>query len=104
VDLLGDRDQLLLQLQSYAACADPEIRTRVRARFGELVREVQALSGAAPEEVWRFFASGMLLNVVAVLGLEEIADREPWAASWCEPGTLVGIDGVDPDQRVPAAR
>ena len=89
VDLLADRRNLLLQLQSYAACGDPEIRARVRERYGALVREVSELSGAGEAEVWRFFATGMLLNVVAVLGLEEIAGEDDWAARWCAPWELV---------------
>ena len=99
VELLADRDRLLFQLQSYAACGDPEIRERVRERYGALVREVEELSGAPADAVWRFFATGMLLNLVAVLGLDEIADRDPWAARWCAPGDLVGLGGMDSETK-----
>jgi AcrR family transcriptional regulator len=101
VELLADRHRLQFQMQCYAACTDDAIRERVRAGYGELVREVRAMSGAPEDEVWRFFATGMLLNVVAALGLEEIADGDDWAAAWCAPGDLAGFAGVDPDQRVP---
>ena len=48
--LLGDRDRLLFQMQSYAACSDPVIQERVRAGYGDIVREVtRALRGAARE-------------------------------------------------------
>ena len=42
-----------------------------------LVKLVTRLSGAEPYRVWEFFAHGMLLNVVASLDLDAIADREP---------------------------
>jgi AcrR family transcriptional regulator len=83
MELLGDRHALLFQMQSYAASADPEIRERVRDGYSMLVREVRAISGASQDDVWRFFANGMLLNVVAALGLDEIAPREDWSADWC---------------------
>jgi AcrR family transcriptional regulator len=94
VQLLADRHRLLFQMQAYAAAGDPEIREPVRERYGELVEEVTRLTGAGPEEVWRFFANGMLLNVIAALGLEEIADQQEWAARWCEPAGLIGAEAA----------
>jgi len=71
-ELLPDRHAILMLMQSYAAAgADPEIREHVRRRYGDVVAEVAELSGAAPEEVWSFFATGMQLNVVAALDLAE---------------------------------
>jgi hypothetical protein len=35
-----------------------------------VVSHVAKLSGAAPDEVWTFFANGMLLNIVAALDLD----------------------------------
>jgi AcrR family transcriptional regulator len=89
VDLLADTSQLLFQMQSYAATADPVIREQVRDDYGRVVEEVTRLSASPDEKVWEFFAHGMLLNVIASLHLEEIADAEPWAARWCEPGELI---------------
>ena len=89
VELLGDTERLLFQMQSYAACSDPVIQERVRAGYGEVVGEVTRLSGAAPEEVWQFFSHGMLLNVIASLDLPAIAERDAWAAAWCAPGELI---------------
>ena len=51
----------------------PRSRRSVRACYGELVEPVTRLSGAEPQEVWQFFAYGMLLNVMASLDLH--ADR-----------------------------
>ena len=91
VELLADRERLLFQMQSYAACSDPVIQEHVRAGYGEIVREVTRLSRAEPEQVWQFFSHGMLLNVIASLDLPAIADRDDWAAAWCAPGDLIRL-------------
>jgi AcrR family transcriptional regulator len=75
--LLDDRTMLRAQLQAYAACDDPEIRKGVRRGFGEIMAHVERASGASPEEVARWFATGMLLNVAAAMDLQHA--REPWA-------------------------
>ena len=74
-ELLADRHALLMLMQGYAAVADPEIQAHVRDGYGEVVDEVGRLSGATPDEVWSFFATGMLLNIVTALDLVE--DRRP---------------------------
>lgn len=89
VELLADRTALLFQMQSYAACADPEIQEQVRRRYGELVREVGRISGATTQELWRFFSNGMLLNVVASLDLASISSEDEWAAQWTDPSGLL---------------
>lgn len=87
--LSSDRDALLFQMQSYAACADPEIQAHVRTRYVELVREVMRITRAGPGEVWEFFSHGMLLNVAASLDLGAVADEELWAAEWLSPGVMI---------------
>jgi AcrR family transcriptional regulator len=82
--LLADRDGLRIQLHAYAACDDPEVRALVRSRYGDIYKLVERRSQASPEEVRRFFATGMLLNVVAAMDLVETADR-PWAARLLAP-------------------
>jgi AcrR family transcriptional regulator len=89
LELLKDRTMLLFQMQSYAACADPVIQDSVRAGYGAIVREVTELSGAEPEQVWAFFAHGMLLNVVASLDLAAVADSDEWARAWSAPLELI---------------
>src|SRR6267378_3759064 len=80
VELLADRELLLSQMQTYAACGDDEIRAVVRRRWGELYRTVERLSGAPADEVRALFATGMLLNVAAAIDLPEIAG--PKGAAW----------------------
>lgn len=84
MDLLDDRTLLLVQLQAYAACADPDVQTVVREEFGRLHRRVVELSGAGPEEIHRFFAEGMLLNVGAAVNLS--GDPSIWKLSALEGG------------------
>ena len=83
-ELLADRHALLMLMQGYATVADPEIQEHVRRKYGEVVTEVSRMSGAGPDEVWSFFATGMLLNVVTALDLAVIADDNPVAAAWLE--------------------
>jgi len=75
--LLPDRTRLRAQMQAYAACDDPEICAVVRAGYGDLVAYVERVSGLPPAAVARFFAKGMLLNVVASMGVDQ--DPEPWS-------------------------
>ena len=75
--LLEDRTLLLLQMQSYAACSDPEIREVVRGEFARLYRFVSRASGAPEETVRGFFAEGMLMNVAAAMDLPSL--KEEWA-------------------------
>jgi AcrR family transcriptional regulator len=78
VELLADRDLLVLQLHAHAASvSSPPIRDAMREGFRSFVALVERESDATPPEVQAFFAKGMLLNVLAALGAEEI--DEPWA-------------------------
>ena len=76
--LLTDRTRLLAQMQAYAACDDPEICQVVRNGYGDLVAYVQRVSGLPAADVSRFFANGMLLNVLAAMQIH--SNPEPWAA------------------------
>jgi AcrR family transcriptional regulator len=76
--LLSDRDYLMLQHQSYAACDDEVVRARVRHRYAELVALAGELSGADPEQLDDFFRHGMALNVAAALGVEDLSASCAW--------------------------
>jgi AcrR family transcriptional regulator len=78
--LLEDRTLLLLQLQAYAACDDPEIRAAARTGYKEVWTLVERLTGLPYEEVVAFFAMGMLINVAAAMDLPAVDER--WAR-WC---------------------
>jgi AcrR family transcriptional regulator len=74
--LEGDRTWLRAQMQAYAASDDPEIRSIVRAGFGDLVAYARRVSDADWPEIWHFFATGMFLNVLASMHVND--DPEPW--------------------------
>jgi len=82
--LLADRTLLMMQLQSYAACSDPDVRADVRAGWARLYRRVVEVSGASREEIHEFFAEGMLLNLGAAVGLPGAAGT--WSLEMFEEG------------------
>jgi AcrR family transcriptional regulator len=63
--------RLMLQMQMYAACAEPEIREAVQGGYGELVRFVEDRTGAGTGRISRFFGKGMLTNVLAAMQVKD---------------------------------
>ncbi|HEX7255296.1 MAG TPA: helix-turn-helix domain-containing protein [Gaiellaceae bacterium] len=63
--------RLMLQMQMYAASAEPEIRTVAQEGYGELVRFVESRTGADPARISRFFGKGMLANVLAAMQVRD---------------------------------
>ena len=76
--VLADRTLLLMQLQTYAACGDAEVRDLARRRYAQLYDLVRDLSGVDREELTEFFAAGMLLNVAAALDLPQLLLDDTW--------------------------
>jgi AcrR family transcriptional regulator len=77
----SDTRMLMAQLQAYAASVeDEDVRAVVRDGYGDLYTYVERVSGADGPRLARFFAMGMLLNVVAAMGLHTESTPEPWAA------------------------
>jgi AcrR family transcriptional regulator len=85
VELLADRDQLLCQMQAYAACGDADVQALVRRRYGELYQWLRGVPGATDEVVRTFLSIGMLLNVAAAMDLAAIAGDQQWAADCLGP-------------------
>jgi AcrR family transcriptional regulator len=81
-----DRTMLQGQLQAYAvSCEDADVRESTARGFGRLVEYVETISGADRETVARFFATGMLMNVLAAMQVAPSDHpREPWAARIAE--------------------
>jgi AcrR family transcriptional regulator len=78
--LLDDRTLLLMQMQAYAACDDPEVRTATRNGFKRLWELSERQAGLPFQEIVDFFAVGMLMNVAAAMDLPAVDER--WT-SWC---------------------
>ncbi len=76
-EILADRTSLLLQLQGFAACGDPEVRDVVRDSFGRMWQAVAENTGLDAVTIKAFLAFGMLLNEGAALQVAEM--DEPWA-------------------------
>jgi len=76
-EMLADRTLLLLQLQGFAACGDPDVRDAVRSSFGRMWQTVADMTRLDPVTIKAFLAFGMLLNSGAALQIAEL--DEPWA-------------------------
>lgn len=76
-DQLENRTSLLLQLQGFAACGDPEVQTAVRGRLRHMWQVVADTTGLDAVTVKSFLAFGMLLNAGAAIDVDEV--DEPWA-------------------------
>jgi AcrR family transcriptional regulator len=75
-----DRVLLQGQLQAYASSVgDEDVRAASVRGYGRLVDYVEAVSGADQQTISRFFASGMLMNTLMALGVDDVdAPGEPW--------------------------
>jgi AcrR family transcriptional regulator len=72
--LATDRVYLRAQMQAYASSEDPAVAAVVRGGFGDLVAYVERVSGLETDQISRFFANGMLMNVLASMQ----APTEDW--------------------------
>ncbi len=84
--LIANHDLLLIQLQSYAASGEPEIRAFTAAQFAGIVHYVAHRTALGPAAMREFFATGMLCNLVAALGLVDL--DELWGDLRDDPGAM----------------
>ena len=68
-ELLPNRPALMFQMQAYST-SEPEIRAHVREGYIQLTGIAAELAGVPRDDMWHFFAHGMMLNVVAMLELD----------------------------------
>jgi AcrR family transcriptional regulator len=80
--VLEDPVMLRCQMQAYVASDDPGVRAAVRLGYGRLVEFAEQASGAPKDKITNFFGLGMLMNVIASMGL--LDEPEPWAARLLE--------------------
>lgn len=89
-ELLRDRDELMLQMHFYSSSgADEDIAVVTRREFGKLWREVVRLSGADDETMQSFFATGMLMNVIA--SMDATSHSSTWIKACLPPAWLTDI-------------
>jgi AcrR family transcriptional regulator len=67
-----DKSLLHLQMQVYAASAEPAVREAAREGYRALFEIVQRESGADAEALQAWFGYGMLMNVMAAIGAPEV--------------------------------
>ncbi|MBL1078011.1 TetR/AcrR family transcriptional regulator [Nocardia sp. 2] len=65
--LLLERDLPLVLMHGMAASADPVIGDAVRERYGSMYHLLRELTGASPVQAREFFATGMLLTMMAAM-------------------------------------
>jgi len=65
--LIADRDDVLCQLQAYAAAGDESLRGPLRDEFLRVFETIEDAAGASREEAAFFFAGAVLLTVAAAL-------------------------------------
>jgi len=88
-ELLTKRENLLMQMQAYAACSDPDVQAVVRRRYGELYKYVEAVLDVHEQAIREFFAFGMLMNVAAAMDLPGLVEKEGWAER------CLNVEGVE---------
>ena len=78
----NDRTMLQGQLQAYAVSVeDEDVRASSARGYGRLVDYVETVSGADRQTVSRFFAMGMLMNVLMAMDLSTAEEpRDSWQA------------------------
>jgi AcrR family transcriptional regulator len=82
----SDRTMLQGQLQAYAASVvDEDVRESTARGYGRLVDYVETVSGADRRTISAFFATGMLLNVLAAMDYSIGEDpRHSWVGRLAE--------------------
>jgi AcrR family transcriptional regulator len=76
IRMMTSRENLLMQLQMYAACGDDDVRTEVGRQFADLFAYCAELSGAGEERIVQFMSVGMLINVALATGNEHLVGKE----------------------------
>jgi AcrR family transcriptional regulator len=65
--LIADREDVLCQLQAYAAAGDPALRDPVREEFLRVFEAVREAAGVSRQEAAFFFAGGIFLAIATAL-------------------------------------
>lgn len=77
VDLIADRNLIMLQVHAQAASDVPEIREAVQRGMARIVRAAVRVSGAQPDAIQRFIAYGQLCHLIVQTRLFDV--DESWA-------------------------
>jgi AcrR family transcriptional regulator len=82
LELMQDPEMLQVQLHGFAAApADPDIARSCRRTFEVLAGVFYERTHLSDQDLWNFFAMGMLINVVCAIDLLSFPDT--WAEGLC---------------------
>ena len=96
-ELLADTTSTRFQLQMYAgAVGDDRHRQIVREQKAKLFRFITSIEGVDAAMATDFLATGMLLNVLAALGIDYSADRQKLPAALAAWAGRDGIRSIKP--------
>ncbi|MFC4562345.1 TetR/AcrR family transcriptional regulator [Nocardiopsis mangrovi] len=84
--LMENRELMLMLLQGYASCEDPDIRDLMHAWTKNTVDRIEALPGIDTDLAHDFFAAGTLYLVAASMNLPAIAGSDEWADRFLASG------------------
>ncbi|MFC9943970.1 TetR/AcrR family transcriptional regulator [Streptomyces pratensis] len=85
--LMADRTLMLMLLQGYATCDDPEVRELMHEATRDIFERVEATPGLDADKAHAFSAEGMLYMAAAALDLPSRApDDAPWAERFLSSG------------------
>ncbi|MBB5836210.1 TetR/AcrR family transcriptional regulator [Kribbella italica] len=84
--LMEDRDLMLILLQGYAACDDPEIRELMHERTQEVFERTEVLPAIGTDLAHDFLAAGMFYMVAAAMDLPARAEKDEWAGRFLDSG------------------
>ncbi len=74
---IRNRSRLRMQMQAYTACDDPDVLAIVQKGFAAITMFVQEATGFDKDDLAKFMAKGMLLNVMAAI--DALESKDPWA-------------------------
>jgi len=87
-ELIRNRSRLRMQMQAYTACDDPDVLAVVQRGFAAITTFIQEATGFGKDDLAKFMAKGMLLNVMA--SIDALESTAPWATMLRE-----GCMGID---------
>jgi AcrR family transcriptional regulator len=96
LELMQDPEMLQVQLHGFAAApADPDIARSCRRTFEVLAGVFYERTHLSDQDLWNFFAMGMLINVVCAIDL--VSFPGSWAQGLCQlPEKVDAIRAASP--------
>ncbi|MGC9538242.1 TetR/AcrR family transcriptional regulator [Streptomyces sp. UG1] len=76
-EVIADRDVLMILMHAQCSASEPVIGDAVRTCYAKQVEYVRAVSGASDEQIRRYFADGLLSNVLVAIDATTL--DAPWA-------------------------